>query len=564
MGFVSCTQADEIQTFIEEEEREAGLITTPVIQTRDVYLPTYLRIISDNDYQKNHVSHFIKDGFFTVSPPFIERIQLKQGYDKFIRLRVLEQPETEIVCNAIDLCAPIRFAFAHNIEDDENTNILITRIAPFTKADGTLNDSSKMKVAMHDFTPQTIKIEVTDTKLKKSSVQEITIHPPKHTPDCDAFPDNNAERFECLFTQEILPTTPPPTTQAQRYALPSHLEYPKDDYSLVFAEEFNGEGMQSLDTKTWTYSSTPTRDVNGKPCEYIRDGHYWYTSTTLCTGRISTGGKVEYKYGYIEIDVSHPLGRHRGQTNIAAVLWSFDRGNNLRKYGIELDTLEKLTRYAGGYEVDIYEYLPNFRTFAQGFYSLYRPDTRRHVRGLIPAYAETSNLCFCPFATVPGRPYSGRCVGRAHTYAPSVCNLDENDPNKVLRITQGIEWTPHGFVRYIKKHGIDDDFVPLPYDAITPWTISSVWQDKANKMVKYEASHRVSKSDKNNYETIRDADGNIVKIVQKFAMSHVPMFMKFDAWGNTSRDFITTGSRVNYVRVYKPKNNYADITPRYQ
>ena len=132
-------------------------------------------------------------------------------------------------------------------------------------------------------------------------------------PDCGDYPDRDRDRFSCLFHGELLPTQAPATTPELSDALPS-LVQPKANYSLVFAEEFDGtpttescpNEMVTLSSDTWNYDADPRQgaDANGVPCGNVADGHYYMAKTSVCRPILTTNGRFDFKYGYIEVKYS--------------------------------------------------------------------------------------------------------------------------------------------------------------------------------------------------------------------------------------------------------------------
>ena len=110
---------------------------------------------------------------------------------------------------------------------------------------------------------------------------------------------------------EYLPDEPPATTTAIRDALPDSLVQSKANYSLVFAEEFDGskspwptgDCMTALTTITTFFS------VKTEPCNPFRrqtrlprfrvrrieNGYYYTTKTKTCGSQIGTHGKFSFQ-----------------------------------------------------------------------------------------------------------------------------------------------------------------------------------------------------------------------------------------------------------------------------
>ena len=97
---------------------------------------------------------------------------------------------------------------------------------------------------------------------------------------------------------ETLPAEPPVTTDALRKGLPN-LVQPKENYNLIFAEEFNGNegeepaeagcrnGLATLDSSIWNYHDRCLEaypDPNGVACANVEDGHFYLAMTSWCRG----------------------------------------------------------------------------------------------------------------------------------------------------------------------------------------------------------------------------------------------------------------------------------------
>ena len=104
----------------------------------------------------------------------------------------------------------------------------------------------------HDFKEETLTVALTETGTSNVTRKQIRLLPSLRINDCRAHASGSVAEFECLYLQELpaqAQNAPDPTLQAD---LPNLLVQPKEDYRLVFREEFNGEGFKSLDKKIWT------------------------------------------------------------------------------------------------------------------------------------------------------------------------------------------------------------------------------------------------------------------------------------------------------------------------
>ena len=137
----------------------------------------------------------------------------------------------------------------------------------------------------------------------------------------------------------------------------------------------------------------------------------------------------------------------------------FYRIRFFEKYGIEINSMEKILRYVG-VEQHFAEHVPNGRISFQHFYAngpLVRGDISS-VRPLltepVPSYGNSISNCYCSKA------YGYSCTDDDLIVTPA-CSLPNFHPEKRIRITHGIERTPKGLIYHIKRHGKDDVLKPI-------------------------------------------------------------------------------------------------------
>ena len=110
--------------------------------------------------------------------------------------------------------------------------------------------------------------------------QEVLIEAPKGNPDCSDYPEDDVDRYVCLYQGETMAPAPTPE-QALLDALPDKLVQPKESYELIFAEEFEGTigrrpagdcegGLSNLDIDKWNYSEKWCRNA-GVTNDAVRD-----------------------------------------------------------------------------------------------------------------------------------------------------------------------------------------------------------------------------------------------------------------------------------------------------
>ena len=268
-------------------------------------------------------------------------------------------------------------------------------------------------------------------------------------------------KFECLYIQELPAPSQNQDDPTLRAGLPSLLLQPKDNYQLIFREEFSGEGFASLDPSLWI---TFPEGTNPGCRSTVTGGYYAFTknSSQDCPPhKISTAGKFEYQFGYLEMRVRIPIKRHASYTNFAFVLWSrystfgasYRTANfaNLNQYDLlSLDTPEIFSRYIGG-ETDLMEY--SGRIFYFG--------GNRNAGFDIPSYdvpvtSLTNEIVFCSKSERTDAPIYFDWYDQN-----GPCNTDTYDES-LVDIVYGYEWTPAGKKFLYKIEGIHSDFQLYP------------------------------------------------------------------------------------------------------
>ena len=403
------------------------------------------------------------------------------------------------------------------------------------------------------------------------------IEPPADAADCDAFPDLNRERYNCLFLRELLPQsldTPPGYLDE----LPN-LVQPSDNYRLVFSEEFEHcDNGDELDPEIWSIGAAPcTSDgENVSPCQHFTDGYFYMTAWSECasvftdfgktsirkTAKLETQGNVRFKYGYVEVKITIPkLAAHGYIANQSVVLGngSRQRLHHHERYGIVVDDLEKLTT-TQSMEIDLFEFLPGSRQFhahqyRNWFARYFVPELQPIVthRNIILCYSRDKVL------TLP-RIYqldTGRAVAGA-------CDSEflENTP---VTITIGLEWTPRGYRSFLKIEDFHDGWEITRKEniGIGYYPIQSRLSDGTVRWNGRGLAYAGSERDKF-FEFLIPGDPD--SILEQAGISHVPASIDITTIHATS-----TGGRgaqpgllIDYVRVFQPQNNYGDMEPVFQ
>ena len=224
------------------------------------------------------------------------------------------------------------------------------------------------KVYTYNFQPIYAVITRTDKSTNKTITKRLIIRPPK-TNCGDTL---NQAHYECHFKNEYLPSPLPATTEALRQSLPGSMVYPKSKYNLIFNEEFNGDGLTSLDHRIWNAPQKPQMSSRGVACHKVTKGHYVFSIVHGCSTSIETYGKFRYKYGYFELEYKINVRNTNLYYSNFAVVVGYQEHQKKRFLWnhypqIRIDTMEKLARLIGS-EFDFIEYIPfRFKQFSHTY-----------------------------------------------------------------------------------------------------------------------------------------------------------------------------------------------------
>ena len=445
---------------------------------------------------------------------------------------------------------------------------------------------------------ETLRIAVTDLSTGKSTEKEIIVQgsPPRTGHDCSSHSPGSRAHYECLYQQE-LPALTQNTHDPSLLASLPRLVQSSSNYRLIFREEFNGTGLDSLDLKIWK-----VKGINGNNCPTtVENGYYAFTqndSLAGCSNQLLSQGKFEYKYGYLEVKVKLPLKQADQHSNFAFVLWNRYAEQTLpqayyailRRYDLlGFNSSEDYYSYRGG-EMDIFEYVaPNLRS--------YRNRTLGHSHG--HTYSNWHNgekyiptlhalpkrydvgLVFCGTSTERFIPYlqtDSRCAG----FYDSSVSYDDS----LVEVTFALEWTPHGYRRFHKVEGVDDSLVLQPTNrmgfgvdsarvveqADGSWAIEkdtdsnyySSWKSGEDSAVRdFLSSHfHYQDQDLNNDGVADDPDPQ--SFLLQYNVFHTPAFIEIVNWGDSN--ISENRAYIDYIRVFQPVDKYASmkLTPVYQ
>ncbi|WP_419945266.1 hypothetical protein [Candidatus Poriferisodalis sp.] len=402
-----------------------------------------------------------------------------------------------------------------------------------------------------DFVSQRVELSATHGESPLKVYKDVVVAPP-HRPDCSDYPDRDPSRYGCLFLGELLPAEAPQTTAAHRHDLPT-LVKPKADYSLVFAEEFDGvpqgdcpNGMATLRVEVWNYNDDPCglTDADGTPCENVAGGHYYMAAVSRCWTSLSTYGKFEFKYGYVELKYkvnggsSGTYRNYNVQLNHAGLPLRF----TARDYGISEHSGDgyktPLTKI--GAVVNIFEHVPR--------------DRQEVMQAWVQPYSFFKDADAEPRRM---RYWLSYCASR--TYTAAYCRSTETP----VTVTKGIEWTPRGYRVFLKIDGVHDTLTLVPASAFVyqhrPATVSdgkvSFAPEPFSTLTGDFHEHLSSSAD---------------SLLMQMGIGHTPMTIDLGSRlpgglaGNFGDEILDSKMEIDYIRVFQPDGLYTDMEPVYQ
>ena len=214
-----------------------------------------------------------------------------------------------------------------------------------------------------DFPARAVELSAEDGESELKVYRDVLVGPSERRPDCSDYPAEDVNRYTCLFNRQLLPDKQPSTPQSLITALPK-LVQPKENYELVFEENFSATELATLDAAVWNIRDAKNLalDANKNPCESMEDGHYSMSKTSQCGASLNTTGKFTYKYGYLEtkttFNVKYPWYTFH---LLALVVGGGRRPARYQhsRYNVApfLDNYEGISKYLE-MEVDVFEYFP--------------------------------------------------------------------------------------------------------------------------------------------------------------------------------------------------------------
>ena len=413
-----------------------------------------------------------------------------------------------------------------------------------------------------DFVRQRMELSVSEGDHKV--YREVLIEPPEGTPDCSDYPDVDVDRYVCLYQGET--NAPAPMqNQAVLAALPGKLVQPKANYELIFAEEFDGNtgrrpagycegGLSNLDGDKWNFREEWCKraDAADQPCENMRDGYYEMGTANFsgCASVIRTQGKFSYKYGYLEtqytvkLDEPHPqvmnlvIGHPPQWLKFAAA-----------KYGVPIRNYEEMSKFLS-IEIDLFEYYPERkREQALWFYN-YHPYI--HYPHTEPRSASHWTR-FCED--------SGQGVRQLNFFTVAQC-----EQRTSITVTKGLEWTPRGYRTLVKVKDLHDDFIVVSKESTSVKRWRALSQSTPAQFPS-GLTHYTGTARAPFFELLEP--GNPDSVLTKFAISHTPLYIHFGNYGyrddgTSENSVVRERMKIDYVRVFQPRDRYAGMEPVYE
>ena len=365
-----------------------------------------------------------------------------------------------------------------------------------------------------DFPTRTVELSAADADTPLKVYREVLVGPPTPVTGCEDYGENNPDAYACLFLREVIPegVGGGSNEATLRASLPG-LVQPAANYSLVFAEEFDGtppaanaagcrDGLSTLDNDVWNYKDACHSDFVdslGEPCGNVVDGHLVIADTGTCRGGFGTdtGGKLHVKYGYVELKFTINMDMWGAYSNYNIILFARDMKLRylLDRYGVEMNDWEDFLTNLDT-ELDLIEWDMGSRAFighqyADWHYKLANPNT--------PPTWSSKWYSFC---------------GRGQWWSII------NNPNRpcqsyqTFTVTLGTEWTPRGYRTFITVDEFQDRIV-VPKDKIDV-NVKPVSGNRAGNQRTLRGSEKDAYFE---YLDPNDTD----TLLEQVAVSHVPL-----------------------------------------
>ena len=330
------------------------------------------------------------------------------------------------------------------------------------------------------------------------------------------------------------------TSQRDLDDLPAGLSQAKENYQIIFRDEFSEEGgVEKLDHRLWSIDK-------GMPCNRIRmqDGALHFRVGPDCRPEGRDGvafvvlrSKLEYRYGYIEAKfLDLPTGDPVKE--VGSFGWSsWGRG-----------ALTDIDGFAEG---------KDYRSFLCRGNSAARKRARwLNTIGVEMQFLELNNLYY------PDRSHAWMVFHLQGTYSAENCHRDRQiysglwwnnyqfrpgyfSRNKSISI--GIEWTPSGYRAFIdgRPYGGFQGSDPPSYQTYG-YSLPGGSPIMGYRHIPLPASGLIDSTVSHNYQ-------NIKFNLKSFPILKAPELP--EGWEESAQ--------IDYIRVYQPKDKYADFPKSY-
>ena len=410
-----------------------------------------------------------------------------------------------------------------------------------------------------DFSRQQVELSVSTGNHKV--FREVLIEPPEGTVDCSDYPDVDVARYVCLYQGETNAPAPMPNATVLA-ALPEKLVQPKENYELIFAEEFDGNtgrrpagdcegGLSNLDGDKWNFLERWCKSVDaaGKPCENMQDGYYEMSTFPGCASTIQTEGRFSYKYGYLETQYTVSLAESYPQIMNSVI---GDPWRSLRyaaaRYGVPIRNYEEMAKFLP-IEIDLFEYYPQRKreqTF--WFYNyhpyIYYPHTEPRSASHWTRFCEDSR----------------QGIDQLNFFTVAQCGERTS-----ITVTKGLEWTPRGYRMLVKVQDLHDDFIVVSKES----TSVKRWRARSRTtptQFPFGLTHYTGTARDPFFEFLDP--GNPDSVLMRFSIAHSPLSVHFGDYGagtpTPENSIATVRMKIDYVRVFQPKDRYAGMEPVYE
>ena len=218
----------------------------------------------------------------------------------------------------------------------------------------------------------------------------------------------------------------------------------------------------------------------------------------------------------------------------------------LHTHDLEINSLECLLTLVTWLEYDFFEYNPDSSNMVSHQYRNWL-----HVHHpAVPPLRTNKKREFCKERSTS--------EGGVLRYQPPNCG---NTAARIT-ITEGMEWTPEGYLFLRRVHGLDDTLTTL--DKSGTVIQAATWANNS-WLINGDNRRLVSGTERAAYFVELDPN-NPTFYLETLGISHAPSKIGVGTWG---WDFDSelrnrVGMTVDYIRVFQPRNRYADMEPRYQ